>query len=133
MTTARLTPDQMNEMAVKALVIYFNKRNSGNAAVDSINVWKASKAKLIEKIAATDAALDDPIPADKPTKPVKVVEAKATKAETKSTVAKTGREVGVVGGFAIAHNLNPKVLRAALRRAGYNAPYTVAQLEKLIK
>ena len=52
MTTARLTLDQMNEMAVKALVIYFNKRNSGNAAVASINIWKASKAKLIEKIAA---------------------------------------------------------------------------------
>ena len=88
-----------------------------------VKVWKASKAKLIERIVAAT-------PADKPTK---VVEAKATKAETKSTVAKTGREVGVVGAFAKSHSLNPKVLRAALRRAGYNAPYTVAQLEKLVK
>jgi hypothetical protein len=85
-----------------------------------VKVWKASKAKLIERIVAAT-------PDDKPTKFVSVV------ALGGIAVAKTGREVGVVGAFAKSHSLNPKVLRAALRRAGYNAPYTVAQLEKLVK
>ncbi len=136
MTITRLTLDQMNDMAVKALVTYFNKRNSGNAAVALINVWKASKAKLIEKIAATDAALDDPIPDARP-RFVKANEATKVavkgEKETSAKVERKPRELGVVGDFAKAHSLNPKVLRASLRRAGLNAPYTVAQLEKLLK
>ena len=102
-----------------------------HGATIGVKVWKASKAKLIERIAAAS------VPADKPTKPVKVV--KATKAvvkgekKTSAKVERKSRELGVVGDFAKAHSLNPKVLRASLRRAGHNAPYTLAQLEKLIK
>ena len=117
----------LNTLSVKELV----RHHHTIVGVKPINVWKESKAKLLERIAAAQAT------ADKPTKPVKVVEAtKATVKGEKKTSAKVerkSRELGVVGDFAKAHSLNPKVLRASLRRDGHNAPYTLAQLEKLIK
>ena len=131
-------------LSVKELVRYHN----AIVGVKPINIWKESKTKLLERIAAAKRKIDVEVFGDKPTKPAKIVEAaKATvkadlaaarrehKAEVKADARgeRKSREVGVVGAFAKSHSLNPKVLRAALRRAGYNAPYTVAQLEKLVK
>ena len=122
----------LNTLSVKELVRYHN----AIAGVKAINIWKESKAKLLERIAVAKRKIDVEVFGDTPTKPTKVVEAaKVTvKGEKKSSdKVRKSRELGVVGDFAKAHDLNPKVLRAALRRAGHNAPYTVAQLEKLIK
>ena len=122
----------LNNLSVKELVRYHNQ----HPRVKAINVWKESKAKLLERVIKAELAADPNTVADKPTKPTKVVEAaKVTvKGEKKSSdKVRKSRELGVVGDFAKTHDLNPKVLRAALRRAGHNAPYTVAQLEKLIK
>lgn len=153
----------LNTLSAKELVIHFNKLvTERHITIPCITVWKASKAALIEKINAlpatpvvgtrdeilsggfeTDpaakAALENALAndggeeviADKPTRPAKVVKEKPAKAD-KADVAK-GQSGNEVSEFFAANDLNPKVMRSKLRRAGFNAPYTLEQVKSVMK
>jgi hypothetical protein len=140
--------DNLNTLSTKDLVKHFNALVvKSHPTVAQITVWKASKDALIAKIKALpktpvvadrDTVLDhtkvkaDDTVADKPTKPARVVKAKAPKAKKEKAVRKNQSDPEV-GEYFAKHGLNPKVMRAKLRRAGFEAPYSMADIKALDK
>jgi hypothetical protein len=96
-------------LPVKALIAHWNKR----APEQFLTAWKGSKAQLIAKIEALPpvaAPEPDPTP--------------AAAGEPESFSA---------ASYAAAHGLDGRELRKKLRAAGLKAPYSLADVEKVVK
>jgi hypothetical protein len=88
------------------MVAHFVKRAPGEHLAKGL-----SKAALIAKINALPPLAAPPTP--EPTPPA--------------------AEPFTVASYAAAHGLNPRELRQKLRAAGLKAPYTLEQVEKVMK
>jgi hypothetical protein len=55
------------------------------------------------------------------------------KAPAKEKTARKGQSDAEVSAYFTANDLNPKIVRAKLRRSGLKAPYTLAQIKALIE
>ena len=61
------------------------------------------------------------------------VKGKKEKAPAKDKAPRKGQSDSEVSEYIAAQNLNPKIVRAKLRRAGLSAPYTLAQVKAIIE
>ena len=145
----------LSTLSTKDLVSHFNKIvTASHPTVACITIWKASKAALIAKIEALPevpvVATRDEILAesnaafaaqaeaealkDKPTKPAAAPKGKKPakeKAPAKDKAPRKGQSDSEVAAYFEANGLNPKVMRAKLRRAGFNAPYSLAEVKSV--
>jgi hypothetical protein len=96
----------LGALSAKELIAHFTKRAPGEPLAKGL-----SKAQLIAKIEALSplaAPEPDPTPAAEP-------------------------ETFTVAAYAAQHGLDARELRKALRASGLRAPYTIAQVEAVVK
>jgi hypothetical protein len=94
----------LTSLSTKQLLAHFNKR----APSDHMTAWKASKAALIAKIEALPPLEPTPAAAGEP-------------------------EAFSAASYAAAHGLDGRELRKKLRAAGLKAPYSLADIEKVVR
>ena len=98
----------LGALSAKQLLVHFNKR----APSEHMTAWKGSKTALIAKIEAlplVPAPVPDPTPA-----------------------AAGEPEAFSAASYAAAHGLDGRELRKKLRAAGLKAPYSLADVEKVV-
>ena len=146
---------ELSTLSAKELVRHFNAIvTASHPTVPCLTEWKASKAALIAKIEAlpevpviatrdeilaesnaafaAQAAAEAEALKDKPTRPAKVVKEKApAKEKTKDAAPRKGQSDAEVAAYFAKHDLNPKVMRAKLRRAGFSAPYSLDEVKSV--
>jgi hypothetical protein len=97
-------------LSAKELVAHWNKR----APSEHMTAWKGSKAQLIAKIEALPPVAEpDPTPEPTP-------------------AAGGEPEAFSAASYAAAHGLDGRELRKKLRAAGLKAPYSRADVEKVV-
>jgi hypothetical protein len=102
----------LGALSAKQLLVHFNKR----APSEHMAAWKGSKAALIGKIKQLPPlAAPSPTPAPEPT-----------------SAAAGEPEAFSAASYAAAHGLDGRELRKKLRAAGLKAPYTLADVEKVV-
>lgn len=58
-------------------------------------------------------------------------EKKAKKAKASNASKQVSSKLSQIQEYFRSHELDPKIARAKLRRAGYNAPYSMANVKKV--
>ena len=114
-------------MTINEMLAHYN-----SIAPTPLRVWKDSKAKLEERIAKLDPAIKtvptDRVPATVVAEKVFAnVEAKPEAKPAKAAKASGGVVKSGVPQFCQEQGINPKLARAALRKANFHAPYTLNQ------
>lgn len=99
----------------------------------SVTRAPAAAAKGVNKRTAPNAtrALEQSRAGSKPQRKAKSGGKPTRKAKvTRATVA--GHSTSEVGAFFTSKGINPKVARAKLRRAGLSAPYSLADVKRVL-